>query len=661
MKQFIKNNADYLLLISILIIAFILRLYRLSEIPFMHDEFSALLRTQYNSFNELIEKGVMLDGHPPLIQVFLFYWVKIFGFWEAWLKLPFIIAGVLSVYFAYKIAADWFGKTPAVVIASLLAYLQYPIFYSQIIRPYSSGLFLILLFVYFWNKVIFYSEQKRYFNLSGFIIAGTLCAYNHHFTLLQAAIIGITGFFYVKKQDILFYLGAGVAVILLYLPNIGIFKAQLRMGGIEGWLGKPENDFILKYLYYIVHYSWITATSIILLFVAGFFIKPFFTIKRKSLLWVPLAWFVIPFLTGFFYSKYINAVLQYSVLIFAFPFLLFGIFGWIKSNNLKFRIIAFVLLALACIFSLIFERKHYEIFYNSPYEQIVKEARNANDSLGQNNCLIVFSMTAKDSTRTPGKILKYYSENFLKPENINYVKADDAADFKALQQTLENYKGNYIYYGYLAGAPPEVYPLIQHYFPNVYETINYYGGNAIIFSKSLTSKGNNYINTSENLFEEKVPNWSDCNAAYLFNSRPYIRNISYRFDSISEWGPTYKDTLLNISNPLVNYIDISVDVFPLKNFTNALLVATIQQDSINLYWNGLNFNSFLMIPGKWNIVTNSIKLPDVNLKKTNPVLNVYTWNNQKQNFLIDNFRVRVRRGNPILYWIINKEVILKKR
>ena len=184
---------------------------------------------------------------------------------------------------------------------------------------------------------------------------------------------------------------------------------------------------------------------------------------------------------------------------------------------------------------------------------------------------------------------------------------------------------------------------------------------SIIFSKSLTSKGNNYINTSKNLFEEKVPNWSDCNAAYLFNSRPYIRNISYRFDSISEWGPTYKDTLLNISNPLVNYIDISVDVFPLKNFTNALLVATIQQDSINLYWNGLNFNSFLMIPGKWNIVTNSIKLPDVNLKKTNPVLNVYTWNNQKQNFLIDNFRVRVRRGNPILYWIINKEVILKKR
>jgi len=98
MKPFFKNNADNILLICILIIAFILRAYRLSSIPFMHDEFSALLRTQYNSFNELIEKGVMIDGHPPLIQVFLFYWVKIFGFSEAWLKLPFIVSGVVAVY-----------------------------------------------------------------------------------------------------------------------------------------------------------------------------------------------------------------------------------------------------------------------------------------------------------------------------------------------------------------------------------------------------------------------------------------------------------------------------------------------------------------------------------------------------------------------------------
>lgn len=656
MKQLIKNNADNILLIFILIIAFILRAYRLSSIPFMHDEFSALLRTQYNSFHELIEKGVMLDGHPPLIQVFLFYWVKIFGFSEAWLKLPFIVSGAIAVYLAYKIASDWFGKTPAVVIASLLAYLQYPIFYSQIIRPYSSGLFLILLFVYFWNKVIFYSDKKRYYNLCGFVIAGALCAYNHHFALLQLAIIGTTGFFYLKRKNLLFYAGACVVIFILYLPNISIFKAQLEMKGIGGWLSKPENDFILNYLFYIFHYSLVTVIFIILIFVSGFFIKPFFTIQRKSFLWVSLAWFVVPFLIGFFYSKYVNAVLQYSVLIFAFPFLLFGIFGWMKSNNFKFRIIATILLAFVCISTLIFERKHYKIFYNSPYEQIVKEAIFESDSLKNNNCLVVFSMNIHDTANTPSKIFNYYADKYKKINFINIYDADKPEDFKTLQQVLTNFKGNYIYYGYLADAFCEVYPLIQHYFPYIYKTMNYYGGNAVIFSKKPTSSGSDYIYNSENSFEGKVLNWSNCNAAFLIDSTASNGKFSYRFDSISEWGPCFSDTLLKIADNLVNYIDISVDVMPLSNFTNAQLVSGIEQDKLNLLWSSSQFKNFLMVPGKWNTVTHSIKLPDINLKNTNPLLKVYIWNSEKQNFLIDNFRVRVRKGNPILYWIVNKEV-----
>lgn len=656
MKNIFKNNADNILLICILIIAFILRVYRLSYIPFMHDEFSALLRTQYNSFNELIEKGVMIDGHPPLIQVFLFFWVKNFGFSEIWLKLPFIVSGVVSVYLAYKIAADWFGKTPAVVIASLLAYLQYPIFYSQIIRPYSSGLFLILLFVYFWNKVIFYSDKKRCFNLFGFVVSGSLCTYNHHFTLLQAIIIGISGLFYLKRKELLYYLVAGVTIFLLYLPNISILKAQLEMKGIGGWLGKPENEFILRYLYYIVHYSLITTVFVIMIFILGFFIKPFFIIQRKSLLWVSSAWFVIPFLVGFFYSKYIDAVLQYSVLIFAFPFLLFGIFGWMKSNNLKFRIIVAIILSFVCISTLIFERKHYKIFYNSPYEQIVKEAVFESDSLNSNNCLVVFSMAIHDTANTPSKIFNYYADKYKKINAINIYDVDKSEDFKSLQQVLTNFKGNYVYYGYLADAPCEVYPLILHYFPYVYKTMNYYGGNAVIFSKKPTSIGNDYIYSSENSFERKVINWSDYNEKFLIENTASKGNFSYCFDSISEWGPSFSDTLLKIADNLVNYIDISIDIMPLDGFTNAQLVTSIEENKNNISWNTSQFKNFLMIQGKWNTVVHSIKLPDINLKNTNPLLKVYIWNNEKQNFLIDNFKIKVRKGNPILYWIVNKEV-----
>ena len=67
------------LLIFILLCAAILRFYQFETAPFTHDELSALLRTNFSNFQELIAKGVAIDGHPAFIQVFLYYWTKLVG------------------------------------------------------------------------------------------------------------------------------------------------------------------------------------------------------------------------------------------------------------------------------------------------------------------------------------------------------------------------------------------------------------------------------------------------------------------------------------------------------------------------------------------------------------------------------------------------------
>jgi hypothetical protein len=46
----------------------------------------------------------------------------------------------------------------------------------------------------------------------------------------------------------------------------------------------------------------------------------------------------------------------------------------------------------------------------------------------------------------------------------------------------------------------------------------------------------------------------------------------------------------------------------------------------------------------------------MNLLKKNAVLKVFIWNKENQEFLIDNFKISERKGNPFLYWIIKKEV-----
>ncbi len=655
MKIFLKKHTDSILLGLILLIALILRVYKLSSIPFMHDEFSAIFRTQFTSFYDLIEQGVKVDGHPPLIQVFLYYWIKIFGISEIWIKIPFIISGVLAVFLSYKIAKEWFGSSAAIIISLLIATLEYPVLYSQIARPYISGLFLVLFFLYFWNNLLFHREKKTLPNFIGYAVSGALAAYDHHFALLQIAIIGLSGLLFVKRKNLVRFLLANLALIILYLPNLSIFFAQLNLKGIEGWLSKPESDFIINYLYYSIHFSAILGIVTGSIFLAGIFVTSRDFNTNHKLIIVSILWFIAPFLVGYYYSVYVNAVLQYSVLIFAFPFLLFGIFGWIRNNFLWFKISSFIIISIASIYSLVYERKHYQIFYQSPYEKITENAILTTDSLGNNNCLTVFSMSLNDSSSTPARAFRYYTQKFKQGSNLKYISADLTDEYSLLQKSLENFTGDFVYYGYLSSANPEIYPLIKHYFPYVFRKYDFYGGNAVIFSKKPCENNITSLYTSVLSFETKVQGWSDYNQANLTDSFSTEGKYSYRFDSISEWGPSFTDTLFKIAGH-TDYIDISVDVLPLRQFSNAFLVSSIDEDTVNLDWRSTPFNVFNIKPHTWTTVVHSIKLPDFKKNDSHPTLKFYIWNKEKQNFLIDNFKIEVRKGNPVLYWIVTKEV-----
>ena len=57
------------------------------------------------------------------------------------------------------------------------------------------------------------------------LISAALCCYNHHFSLFFAAIVGITGLFFLKKAQVKPYLLSGVLILVLYLPHLPIFYA----------------------------------------------------------------------------------------------------------------------------------------------------------------------------------------------------------------------------------------------------------------------------------------------------------------------------------------------------------------------------------------------------------------------------------------------------
>ena len=126
MKKAFLHNRNLALIILVLLTAAVLRLMYLSGFSFSNDELSALYRVQFDRFSDLVSKGFYVDGHPGGVQVFLYYWVKWFGMSEVAVRLPFALAGILSVFMTYRVGKRWFSENTGIYAALLVAVLEFP-------------------------------------------------------------------------------------------------------------------------------------------------------------------------------------------------------------------------------------------------------------------------------------------------------------------------------------------------------------------------------------------------------------------------------------------------------------------------------------------------------------------------------------------------------
>jgi len=640
-----EKYKEQLPIILIMLAAFAGRFRHFTEIPFVHDELSALFRTRFNSFSELIAKGVMPDGHPAGIQVFLWYWGKIAGFSETALKIPFLVMGTASVWFIYLLGKKWFGKTTGLIAAAAAAVMQYTIFYSQIARPYSSGLFFSLLMVYFWSALVFEPQKNFLTNAVFYVLSSSLCAYNHHFSLLFAAIVGFSGLFFIQKAYIKKYILCGLAIFVLYLPHTGIFIHQLKAGGVEAWLGKPGNDFLLQYIYFVFNYSTGFIAIAALLFLCGFFSKNRKKISPQYIL--SLVWFLLPFLIGFFYSKYVNSVLQYSVLIFSFPFLLYFLFGRLPELPFRKNLLLVLIILTTGSYSLIYGRRHYRLFYQSAYENILLDHQQTENREGKNLVSIIHSNDA---------ISKYYIEKehldscFLRDTQFK-IPAELSAWLKDSSAS-----SGFLFYGAMNGADPVNAAIIRDYFPNIISHKKYAGGESFLFSKSGEPSGETHLLT-ENGFENEKTNWTSANPANLADTASFSGRKSFLMNKDTEWSPVFCMPTDSLALQKYDIIEVSLKTKKLSDTIDALVVVSVENNGKPLIWNGSPFYKF--IPSEnaeknWNTIFNATEIYLTKNKLRNSQLKVYIWNKGKNRFLIDDIRISIRKGNPVKYGLSEK-------
>lgn len=504
-----------IILLIIIVIGTILRLYGIWNFPFTHDELSVVGRLHFDTFSDLIENGVKVEGHPAGVQVFLWLWVKLFGISEISLRLPFIIMGISCIPLMYFLTKKWFNATAGLFTAGVIAVSQYTIFYSTIARPYIAGLFFVLLLLIVWTKMVF-NDEYHWKNIILFGIFAAACAYIHQFSMLVAFLIAVIGLFFTKKQTILKYLLACLLAICLYVPHISVLLHQMSLGenGGTDWLSPPKPRFTLYYVQYLFHYSWIAALTAAIALILSSKINKEQWKKNKIKIGVALLLFIAPFAIGYLYSLYINPVMQFSVLIFSFPFLLLAAVSFINSVINIRKIVALFLFLATMIYSLIVPLEYYKNISLQWYQISISKSMEWREKKGSENvdCLLNMSVS----------FVEYYEKKY--GVNIdNKLFSNFPIDDFSFMKKIETLKSNYLIVSGLTDIQIEI---VKYFYPVLLEYIPCFTSEVYVFAKTGNGiEGMQKIVQEEYTWNEPMPTENEfvplkeCNLSEICSSR----------------------------------------------------------------------------------------------------------------------------------------------
>ncbi len=631
------KNKNLFVLLAILLVAGVLRFYHWGQIPYTADELRSLLQMK-SGLVAFLKNMAINDGHPVGTSLFLYIWVHLFGNTEWVVKLPFLLAGLLSVLLIYLIARDWFNETVALVSASYLATLQFTILYSQIARPYIIGLFFALAMTWLWNQLVFKSQHHFNRNLVLFIIASLLGNLSLNLNAAIFITLGIAGFIFLPKAYRRKYLiGFGVAVIL-YLIYLPVLIAQLKAGVNADWQIKPQGRLLLGFFKYFNHYSLVTMVAVILVMYLGLWKN-----KLRNFPWcyilLAAACFFVPFLLLRYDSTHSSGLYRFSVLISSFPFFLLAIFGHLKEQKTWANAIVVTVIMGINIGSLVITRQHYQVFYQSAYEHLLEDQKEALKSDKNTLCMLGGEKS----------FFRFYIERqsidtsqftwFENPARLNQWLSENAG------------KSNSCYLGEMTSVHPLSVPIIEQYFPHITWQKNYAGGTSYLFSKE--GKHSAKLVSALN-FHSLTKEWRSVDKSKIVEDKQLAGQKVYYMDSKTDYSPQYNRFLKDVMRSQANFIDVEATVHLTSEPQWMEIVTTLEFNDSTIYYSSTPFSTFVVsdsIP-EWLTVHHSLKLPDINLNHNNIVFKCYIWKRKPVELTISDFRINLREGNPVLYGLV---------
>ena len=362
------NRPANLILLSILILAGILRLFRLSYQSLWLDEVLTVIWSQLNSVGQIISTLSVSDNSPPLYYIFLHFWMKL-GADEFILRLPSAIAGLITVFFVYKIGELVYSKKAGLIGAFLISIAPMFIWISQEARMYSFLAMFSLVSFYYFIKA---TRENSTSTWAKYAFISVLALYTHYFAIFTFFAEFVYFLVNIKRFKLLkvkYFITLGV-ILLVYIPCIWFMlkqvssSARLHQGLFSptAW-AIPHTFFELSVGYSLAiielsNFSKNLPYNLTVLLFSGAIFSILFlygliwAIRFKKVLGIILCYLLIPVLVSYVVSFKIHVFGAKYLVGAAGAYFLILTFGLLNLKNRPLKVVLFAWLIAVHCFSL---------------------------------------------------------------------------------------------------------------------------------------------------------------------------------------------------------------------------------------------------------------------------------------------------------------------
>lgn len=635
MKKWTIEDKIALLL---LLVAAIFRFWNYAGWSMSNDELSALTRLKYDSFAEMIQKGVRdNDMHPMGVQSFLWCWTSLFGTGEAMVRLPFVLLGIATAGLFYLTGRNMFGKSAALAALAVFSALQFPILYAQLARPYSPGLFFCMLTAYAWSQMCFVHREWRWREAILLVVGGAGAMYAHYFSFMVAGIICSTGYFLLPKKNWIPYTACGIVMMVLYIPNVSVFIAQFSIGGLggpEGWLGPPGKDAVWNYILYCFNES-IGLFGLMAGAGVAFALmyKSNDSISKQRLL--AFLFFFLPAGIAYFYSVYKNPVFQYSILLFSFPFILLLMFSGFRPA--EWRVTQFAqlgILLLVTAFSTVVAEGFYQRQFFAPFKLVAEKMAQYNEAyIKSGEVLNAVNVIHPD-------YIHYYSDRLQPRLSFSQYICNKPEDIISLRNMAAASKAHTLVNGWCNNYhAPELEWMLQEYFPYFVQSDTFFNAGVMVFSKSPTPNPVQTITPSFRFFNDFDGAFWENDSLYRTQEQFYSGSTSLLMKPEQEYGPTIRKHAGEMGLLKESTMMFSCKAKSDTTIVDLKLVVQVQRGEESVLWRGLDLHPWQQQPGQWFSTYGGYKIQEA--LHPDDVVSIYFYNPRKEKVWLDDVRFEV--------------------